>query len=55
PVIAVAINYRLAAWGWLYSEEVVQEGSTNVGLRIRGQGKLRSISNQNSRCYRLAM
>ncbi|KAM6509441.1 hypothetical protein FALCPG4_017096 [Fusarium falciforme] len=33
PIIAVGINYRLAGWGWLHSDELVAEGSTNVGLR----------------------
>ncbi|KAH7159431.1 Alpha/Beta hydrolase protein [Dactylonectria estremocensis] len=33
PIIGVSINYRLAGWGWLHSDEVVAEGSTNVGLR----------------------
>ncbi|UPK89480.1 hypothetical protein LCI18_000415 [Fusarium solani-melongenae] len=33
PIIVVGINYRLAGWGFLWSDEVVKEGSTNVGLR----------------------
>jgi carboxylesterase type B len=33
PIMAVSINYRLSGWGWLYSEEVVKEGVTNLGLR----------------------
>ncbi|KAH7462825.1 hypothetical protein FOMA001_g18296 [Fusarium oxysporum f. sp. matthiolae] len=33
PIIAITINYRLAGWGWLYSDEIVKEGSTNAGLR----------------------
>jgi cholinesterase len=33
PIIAVSINYRLSAWGWLYSNETLKEGSTNNGLR----------------------
>ncbi|CEL08635.1 hypothetical protein ASPCAL11783 [Aspergillus calidoustus] len=33
PIVGVSLNYRLAGWGWLYSAEVVKEGSTNVGLR----------------------
>lgn len=32
-IIAVSINYRLSAWGWLYSNETLKEGSTNIGLR----------------------
>lgn len=33
PIIGVGVNYRLAGWGWLQSDEIVAEGSTNVGLR----------------------
>ncbi|KAH6661541.1 lipase 2 [Plectosphaerella plurivora] len=33
PIMTVHVNYRLAAWGWLWSDEVLAEGSTNVGLR----------------------
>jgi triacylglycerol lipase len=33
PIVGVSLNYRLAGWGWLYSAEIVKEGSTNVGLR----------------------
>ena len=33
PVIAVAINYRLSAMGWLFSIEVQSQGVTNIGLR----------------------
>jgi len=34
PVIAVTINYRLSAWGFLSgSEELVDAGTLNLGLR----------------------
>jgi carboxylesterase type B len=33
PIIGVSINYRLSLWGFLYSNEVVGEGITNLGLR----------------------
>ncbi|BCS22538.1 uncharacterized protein APUU_30763A [Aspergillus puulaauensis] len=33
PIIGVSINYRLSAWGFLHSNEVVGEGITNLGLR----------------------
>lgn len=33
PFIGVSINYRMAAFGFLYSEEIKAEGSQNVGLR----------------------
>ncbi|KAH7401049.1 Alpha/Beta hydrolase protein [Phaeosphaeria sp. MPI-PUGE-AT-0046c] len=34
PIIAVNINYRLSAWGFLSgSEELVEEGALNLGLR----------------------
>lgn len=34
PIIAVNINYRLSAWGFLSgSEELVEEGTLNLGLR----------------------
>jgi len=33
PVIGVSINYRLAAWGFLSSQEVLGEGNANNGLR----------------------
>jgi triacylglycerol lipase len=33
PFIGVSINYRLAAWGFLFSEEVIKSGNTNLGLR----------------------
>lgn len=38
PIIAVAMNYRLASWGWLYSDEIVEEGATNVGMRDQRYG-----------------
>ncbi|RSL59433.1 hypothetical protein CEP53_005813 [Fusarium sp. AF-6] len=33
PVIYVAINYRLAGYGFLGGKEMLAEGSTNIGLR----------------------
>lgn len=33
PVIGVSINYRLSAWGFLASTEVLGSGNTNIGLR----------------------
>ncbi len=33
PIIGVSINYRLSAWGFIASEEVVGSGNTNLGLR----------------------
>jgi carboxylesterase type B len=33
PIIGVSINYRLSAWGFLFSREVVGSGNTNIGLR----------------------
>lgn len=33
PFIAVSFNYRLSAWGFLSSQEVVDSGNTNIGLR----------------------
>jgi len=32
-MIAVSINYRLSAWGFLASKEVIGSGNTNLGLR----------------------
>ncbi|KAI1539401.1 PnbA Carboxylesterase type B [Pyrenophora tritici-repentis] len=33
PVIGMSINYRMAAFGFLYSKEVEEAGSQNLGLR----------------------
>ena len=33
PMIGVSFNYRLAEWGFLYSQELVAAGATNLGLR----------------------
>lgn len=33
PFIAVTLNYRLSAWGFLSSSEVAGSGNTNLGLR----------------------
>ena len=35
PIIGVSINYRLSAWGFIASEEVVGSGNTNLGLRYK--------------------
>ncbi|KAL3484421.1 carboxylesterase [Aspergillus germanicus] len=32
PIIAVSINYRVAAWGFLASKEVADASETNIGL-----------------------
>ncbi|RAL13684.1 putative triacylglycerol lipase (LipA) [Aspergillus homomorphus CBS 101889] len=33
PVVGVSINYRVAAFGFLDSKEVMESGNTNLGLR----------------------
>lgn len=33
PVIGVSINYRMAAFGFVYSREIADAGSQNLGLR----------------------
>jgi carboxylesterase type B len=33
PFIGVSINYQLSAWGLISSQEVLQSGQTNLGLR----------------------
>ena len=33
PFIGISINYRLSAWGFISSQEVLQSGQTNLGLR----------------------
>ncbi|KAI3571509.1 carboxylesterase family protein [Fusarium oxysporum f. sp. albedinis] len=33
PIMTVSINYRLAAWGFIWSDQIVEEGLTNLGLR----------------------
>ncbi|KAI5776672.1 carboxylesterase family protein [Geopyxis carbonaria] len=33
PMIGVSIQYRLAGWGFLTSDEVIEEGVTNLGLK----------------------
>lgn len=33
PIIGVSFNYRLSAWGFLFSREVSGSGNTNLGLR----------------------
>ncbi|KAH7065374.1 carboxylesterase [Macrophomina phaseolina] len=32
PIIAVSINYRLSIWGFLQSQQILAEGSSNAGL-----------------------
>ena len=38
PIMAVAINYRLASFGFAQSETLQAEGSTNAGLRDQRLG-----------------
>ncbi|ORY55843.1 Alpha/Beta hydrolase protein [Pseudomassariella vexata] len=38
PVIFVAVNYRVSAFGFLAGRELSAEGSTNLGLRDQRQG-----------------
>lgn len=38
PFIAVQINYRLSAWGFMYGDQIAGEGSTNIGLRDQRLG-----------------
>ncbi|CAK7213773.1 hypothetical protein SEUCBS140593_001958 [Sporothrix eucalyptigena] len=38
PMIGVSINYRVQAWGFLHSQELVNENSTNMGLRDQRLG-----------------
>jgi carboxylesterase type B len=33
PIIAVSIAYRLAAWGFLASKEVLASGNSNMGIK----------------------
>ncbi|KAH8881065.1 alpha/beta-hydrolase [Thozetella sp. PMI_491] len=33
PVIAVSMNYRVSGWGYMKSDDLVAEGSTNMGIR----------------------
>jgi carboxylesterase type B len=33
PVVGVSMNYRVAGWGFMKSEDLVAEGSTNIGMR----------------------
>ncbi|KAI9738785.1 MAG: hypothetical protein M1834_008292 [Cirrosporium novae-zelandiae] len=33
PIMAVSINYRLSSWGFLTSNEVVENGHSNMGFR----------------------
>ncbi|KAF2721693.1 carboxylesterase family protein [Polychaeton citri CBS 116435] len=33
PIIAISINYRLSAWGFLYGTEIQETGQTMLGLR----------------------
>ncbi|CAI6331760.1 unnamed protein product [Periconia digitata] len=33
PLLGITLNYRLSAWGFLQSQEVIDSGNTNVGLR----------------------
>jgi len=33
PIVAVSVNYRLSSWGFLYGNEIQEEGSTMNGFR----------------------
>lgn len=33
PIVAVSMNYRVSGWGFMKSTDLVDEGSTNMGLR----------------------
>ncbi|KAK1920743.1 Alpha/Beta hydrolase protein [Papiliotrema laurentii] len=33
PIIVVSMNYRVASFGFIASEEVMNEGATNLGLK----------------------
>lgn len=33
PIIAVSLNYRLHCWGYMWSEEIKNEGVGNLGFR----------------------
>jgi carboxylesterase type B len=33
PIIGVSINYRIAGWGFIASDEISGSGNTNIGLR----------------------
>jgi carboxylesterase type B len=37
PFIGVSINYRVSAWGFISSEEVLKSGQTNLGARDQRQ------------------
>lgn len=41
PFVAVSINYRLSAWGFLFSDQILGSGNTNLGLRDQRLGELR--------------
>jgi len=38
PFIAVQVNYRLSAWGFLAGDQVSGSGNTNLGLRDQRLG-----------------
>lgn len=38
PIIATSINYRLHAWGFLFSSEVEEAGAANLGFRDQRLG-----------------
>ncbi|EHA56295.1 lipase 2 [Pyricularia oryzae 70-15] len=33
PMVAVTLNYRLSAWGFIFGKEVQAAGQTNIGMR----------------------
>ncbi|KAM3075159.1 hypothetical protein ACMFMG_007388 [Clarireedia jacksonii] len=32
PIVAISIQYRLSAWGFLYGKEILEAGSANIGF-----------------------
>lgn len=38
PIVAVSVNYRLSAWGFLYGQEVQDSGQTMLGFRDQRLG-----------------
>src|SRR5215471_19141730 len=41
PIIGVGFNYRLHGWGFLYSQDVLDAGIANLGLRDQRYERLR--------------
>jgi carboxylesterase type B len=49
-MVAVQINYRVGAFGFLASEEIRQNGDLNVGLLDQRKYVLLTLPNSNIRC-----